>query len=115
MASMEGLGNIWGRELDDHVLLALAGIFGVTETALWVTAETAAGFANRREDGGDERGRFEVESHEVAVGKALLEQRVLLGELERTWLAARRPCGHDQWETLPSRPILPPTRQTSCP
>lgn len=81
MASVEGLSNVGGGELDDDALLALAGVLGVLETVGLVETVLGALGVDQGNDGVDEgRGLDEEAEMDLADG-GLGEEGIGVGEL----------------------------------
>ena len=72
---MEGLRDVRGRELDDHLLAALGGVRGVAQPEVGVEAEGAAVLEDRRDHEGGEWRRFEEELHVAVFDDGGLHER----------------------------------------
>ena len=81
MASVEGLGDVGGRELDDDLLLAFARVLGVLETIGLVKTVLGALGVDEGNDGVDEGRGLDVEAEMDLADGGLGEEGIGVGEL----------------------------------
>jgi len=82
VAGVEGLRDVRGGEFDDDALLALAGVFGIAQTEVYVATEIGAVREDRRDDGLDEGRGPDEPVEEVARVYRLVDERVVVWELQ---------------------------------